>query len=220
MYWIKNSIFNYCLFSPDTDYFTLFAQLIFQKMQGKIIIITAPSGSGKTSITRYLLNKYNRLAFSISAATRAARGDEQNGADYYFMSLEEFEDKIQNNEFIEWEMVYEGKYYGTLRSELSRIWSQGKTPILDVDVKGAIHVQRQFPDNSLSIFVQPPSIDELKKRLEGRGTDTAENIAIRLSKASYEMSFIHSFNTVITNHDLDTACKETEAAITAFVDID
>lgn len=189
-------------------------------MTGKLIIITAPSGSGKTSITRYLLHKYPRLSFSISAATREARGQEQNGVDYYFMSLHEFEDKIQNNEFIEWEMVYEGKYYGTLRSEIERIWTKGKTPMLDIDVKGAIHVQRQFPNNSLTIFVQPPSVDELRKRLEGRGTDTLENIETRLSKAAYELSFNHSFDKVIVNDDLEKACRETEATILAFANID
>ncbi|MCW3107732.1 MAG: guanylate kinase [Segetibacter sp.] len=189
-------------------------------MTGKLIIITAPSGSGKTSITRHLLNKYPKLAFSISAATRKPRGKEQNGVDYYFMSLEEFHDKIKNNEFIEWEMVYEGKYYGTLKSELERIWAEGKTPILDIDVKGAIHVQQQFPENVLSIFVQPPSVEELKKRLEGRGTESPENIATRLNKATYEMSFNHSFDKVIINDDLHQACAETEAAIKEFINLD
>lgn len=189
-------------------------------MSGKLIIITAPSGSGKTSITRYLLSKYPKLSFSVSAATRLPRGKEQHGLDYYFLTLKEFEDKIQNNEFIEWEMVYEGNYYGTLKSEIERIWAQGKTPMLDIDVKGAIHVQRQFPQNSLTIFVQPPSVDELRKRLEGRGTDTPENIETRISKAAYELSFNHSFDKVIINEDLEKACKETEETIKAFVNID
>lgn len=186
-------------------------------MRGKIIIITAPSGAGKTSITRYLLNKYPKLAFSISAATRPARGPEKNGIDYYFMSLEEFREKIKNNEFAEWEMVYEGKYYGTLKSELERIWSEGRTPILDIDVKGAIHVQQQFPQTSLSIFVLPPSLEELKKRLHGRGTETPENMAIRLNKASYELSFSHSFNKVVINDNFEQACSQTEAAIKEFM---
>lgn len=188
-------------------------------MTGKIIIITAPSGAGKTSITRYLLNKYPKLAFSISAATRERRGDEKDGADYYFMSLEDFQKKIEDNEFTEWEMVYEGKYYGTLKSELQRIWSEGRTPILDIDVKGAIHVQQQFPHASLSIFVLPPSIEELKKRLNARGTDTPENIATRLNKATYELSFSHSFNKVIINDNLEHACAETEAAIKEFIEL-
>ncbi len=187
-------------------------------MREKIIIITAPSGAGKTSITRYLLNKYSEFAFSISAATRKARGPEKNGVDYYFISQEEFKEKIKNNVFVEWEMVYEGKYYGTLKSELERLWSQGKIPILDIDVKGAIHVQQQFPNTSLSIFVLPPSLEELKKRLEGRGTETPENIAIRLNKASYELSFSHSFNKVVINENLEQACAETEAAIKEFIE--
>lgn len=186
-------------------------------MKGKIIIITAPSGAGKTSITRFLLKKYPNLAFSISAATRKPRGNEKNGIDYYFMSLEEFQQKIHNNEFIEWEMVYEDKYYGTLRSEIERIWAEGKTPILDIDVKGAIHVQKQFPDESFSLFVQPPSVDELRKRLESRGTETPQNIETRLSKASYELSFIHSFNKVIVNDTLEHACEQTEQAILHFL---
>src|ERR1043165_440386 len=134
-------------------------------MTGKIIIITAPSGAGKTSITRYLLHKYPQLDFSISAATREPRGKEKNAVDYYFVSVDEFQHKIHQNEFVEWEMVYEGKYYGTLKSELERIWNEGKVPMLDIDVKGAIHVQHQYPETSLSIFVEPPSVEELKKRL-------------------------------------------------------
>ena len=188
-------------------------------MTGKVIIITAPSGAGKTSITRYLLNKHPQLTFSVSAATRQARRDETNGVDYYFITLDEFQEKIKNNEFIEWEMVYEGKYYGTLRSELERIWSEGKTPILDIDVKGAIHVQQQFPQTSLSIFVLPPSLEELKKRLKMRGTESLESIAVRLNKATYELSFSHSFNKVIINDKLEEACAETEAAIRDFIDL-
>src|SRR5215831_9001967 len=130
----------------------------------KLVIITAPSGAGKTSITHHLLNKFSQLAFSVSATTRQQRSHEKNGTDYYFIGKEEFKQKIQRNEFVEWEMVYEGKYYGTLKSELQRIWENNQVPILDIDVKGAIHVQQQYPDSSLSIFVEPPSIDELKRR--------------------------------------------------------
>src|SRR5688500_10154384 len=147
----------------------------------RIIIITAPSGAGKTSITRYLLNKFPQLAFSVSAATRAARSNERNGVDYYFISSEEFTEKIQGGEFVEWEMVYEGKYYGTLKSELKRIWNNGQVPVLDIDVKGAIHVQQQFPDTTLSMFIEPPSVPELKKRLESRGTETAESLQARVN---------------------------------------
>ena len=185
--------------------------------QGKIILITAPSGAGKTSITHYLLQQFPNLCFSVSAATRAPRGKEQDGIDYYFISTEEFEQKINNDEFIEWEMVYEGKYYGTLKTEIERIWKEGKTPMLDIDVKGAIHVQSQFKENSLSLFIQPPSIEALRDRLVGRGTDTEENIATRMSKAAYEISFNHHFNYCILNDELDKACKETEAIVKAFL---
>ncbi|MBC8034870.1 MAG: guanylate kinase [Chitinophagaceae bacterium] len=183
----------------------------------KIIIITAPSGAGKTSITRHLLRKYPSLAFSISATTRTARGNEKDGADYYFISVEDFQNKIQHHEFIEWEMVYEGKYYGTLTSELERIWDNGQTPMLDIDVKGAIHVQQQFPGASLSMFIEPPSVDELKKRLESRGTETPDSLAARISKASYEISFRHHFNTIIVNDDLEKACREAENAVSYFI---
>jgi len=183
----------------------------------RLIIITAPSGAGKTSITHYLLDKYPALSFSISATTRPPRGSEQNGIDYYFMSTEAFNEKINAHAFIEWEMVYEGKYYGTLKAELDRIWALGKTPMLDIDIKGAIHVQQQFPGNSLSIFIDPPSVNELRKRLEGRGTETAETIQTRIDKASYEISFKHHFNKIIVNEDLPKACAATEAVIKEFL---
>ena len=134
----------------------------------KILIITAPSGAGKTSITKYLMKKFPQLAFSISAATRSPRNNEVNGLDYHFMSEEAFQDKIKNKEFAEWEMVYEGKYYGTLKAELERIWANKQIPVLDIDVKGALHVQKQYPINTLSVFIEPPSVAELKKRLESR----------------------------------------------------
>ena len=133
------------------------------------------------------------------------------------MSVDDFQKKIEQGDFIEWEMVYEHKYYGTLKSELERLWLQQKVPMLDIDVKGAIHVQKQFPLTSLSIFVQPPSVDELQKRLESRGLETPENIAIRVNKAAYELSFIHSFDKVIVNDNLDRACAETEAIVLEFL---
>lgn len=184
---------------------------------GKIIIITAPSGAGKTSITRYLLNKYPLLSFSISAATRQPRGEEKDGIDYYFISAAEFQQKIAANAFAEWEMVYEGKYYGTLKSELERIWEQGKTPVLDIDVKGAIHIQQQYPNQTLSLFIQPPSVDILRERLQSRGTETPESIETRVSKAAYEISFSHSFSKVIVNENLDTACAEAAETIETFL---
>ena len=158
-----------------------------------------------------------KLEFSISAATRQARGNEKNGVDYYFMPQEDFNNKIQHEEFVEWEMVYEGKYYGTLKSELHRIWSEGKIPVLDIDVKGAIHVQQQFPETTLSIFIEPPGVDELKRRLLSRGTESEESLNARVSKASYEMSFSHSFNHIIVNSNLERACNEAEEIVSAFI---
>jgi guanylate kinase len=174
----------------------------------KILIITAPSGAGKTSITHFLMKTFPVLSFSVSAATRQARGNETNGVDYYFITLEDFKKKIQQKEFAEWEMVYEGKYYGTLKSELKRIWSLGKVPVLDIDVKGALHVQQQYPENTLSIFVEPPSVDELKKRLLSRGTETEESLASRVNKASYEISFKDHFDKIIINDNLESACEQ------------
>jgi len=185
--------------------------------QSKLIIITAPSGAGKTSITHYLLKKFPQLAFSVSAATRAQRAGEKNGEDYYFISMDEFKQKIQHNEFVEWEMVYEGKYYGTLKSELIRIWNNNQIPILDIDVKGAIHVRQQYPDSSLSIFVEPPSLEELKRRLLSRGTETPEAMQDRLNKAAFELSFRPHFNKIIVNDYLEKACYEAEETISAFL---
>ncbi|HXB33369.1 MAG TPA: guanylate kinase [Puia sp.] len=186
----------------------------------KIVIITAPSGAGKTSITRYLLEKYPvNLAFSVSAATRSPRSYEKNGVDYYFMSLEAFKQKILLGEFAEWEMVYEGKYYGTLKSELDRIWDSGKTPLLDIEVKGAIHIREQYPHSTLALFIEPPSVDELRRRLEMRGTETVESLLARVNKASYEISFKHHFDRIIVNDDLQKACQEAEAAICEFLGI-
>lgn len=187
-------------------------------IQNKIIIITAPSGSGKTSVTRHLMHVFSQLAFSISAATRQARGTEKNGVDYYFIPEEDFKKKIQHNEFVEWEMVYEGKYYGTLKSELQRIWNNGKIPVLDIDVKGAIHVKQQYPESSITLFIQPPSVSELKKRLEGRGTETAESLAARINKASYEISFKEHFDKLIVNDDLQKACAEATVIISHFIE--
>jgi len=188
-----------------------------QAIKGKLIIITAPSGSGKTSITHYLLNKYPLLCFSISAATRSPRGKEKDGVDYYFISPETFQQKIKEESFVEWEMVYEGKYYGTLKSELDRIWNEGRVPVLDIDVKGAIHVQQQFEGSCLSIFIQPPSVEELKRRLESRGTETPESLATRVNKASYEISFSHHFHHTIVNDELQKACLATESLIKDFL---
>jgi guanylate kinase len=183
----------------------------------KILIITAPSGAGKTSITKYLMQKFPVFAFSVSAATREPRGNEIDGTDYYFISSESFKQKIQNNEFLEWEMVYEGKYYGTLKSEIDRIWSQGKIPVLDIDVKGAIHVQQQFNEGTLSLFIEAPSVDELKNRLQSRGTETEESLAARVNKASYELSLKHHFDRIVVNKDLEVACNEASKIVEEFL---
>ncbi|MBO9619341.1 MAG: guanylate kinase [Niabella sp.] len=185
----------------------------------KIIILTAPSGAGKTSITRYLLQQIPQLAFSISAATRSKRAGERDGTDYYFMSPEAFQEKIKQNEFVEWEMVYEGKYYGTLKSELSRLWKRQQYPLLDIDVKGAIHVQQQYPGQSLSIFIEPPSVKELRRRLISRGSESEESLQTRLNKAEYELSFMNHFNEVVVNDDLEEACAEAETIVKKFLGI-
>lgn len=158
-----------------------------------------------------------QLTFSVSATTRKIRINEKNGFDYYFITENEFKQKIQNNEFAEWEMVYEGKYYGTLKSELQKSWKENKVPLLDIDVKGAIHVQQQYPSASLSLFVEPPSIDELKKRLQSRGTETTESLQARVNKASYELSFKDHFDISILNDKLDKACREAEEIVRTFL---
>ncbi len=185
----------------------------------KIIIITAPSGAGKTSITKHLLKTFpGKLAFSVSAATRQRREYEKDGVDYHFMSVDDFKEKIQHNAFIEWEMVYEGKYYGTLASEIHRIWEEEKVPLLDIDVQGAVHVQQEHREQTLSIFIEPPSVDELKRRLSSRGTETPESLATRVNKATYELSFKDHFDKVIVNDDLEKARKEAEEIVRSFIE--
>lgn len=185
--------------------------------QQKIVIIAAPSGAGKTSIVKCLLERMpEQLAFSVSCTTRSPRPGETNGVEYYFSSVEEFERKIAAAELIEWEMVYFGKYYGTPVSELERIWNMGKTPLLDIDVKGGMNVRKQFP-NSLSIFIEPPSLEELARRLHARGTETPESLDARINKATYEMSFKDDFDRVVLNENLDVACEETMRLIRNFL---
>jgi len=183
----------------------------------KVIILTAPSGAGKTSITKFLLANYPQLAFSVSATTRAPRGAEQDGVDYHFISPAVFEGHIKQDDFLEYEMVYEGLYYGTLKSELDRIWTEGKMPVLDIDVKGAIAIQKQLGDQAFSIFILPPSIEVLKERLAKRNTESSEKMQMRLDKAAYEISFSDQFNAVVKNEVLDTACEETASLIQSFI---
>ena len=183
----------------------------------KVIILAAPSGAGKTTITKYLLDQFNRLSFSVSATTRVPRGAEQDGVEYHFLSLAKFEGLIDDNEFLEYEQVYEGVYYGTLKSEIDRIWALGKVPVLDIDVKGAIRVQQQLGEKSLSIFIMPPSIEALKTRLLKRQTETEQSIQTRIDKAEYEISFSNQFNAIIKNEVLATACEEAANILIEFL---
>ncbi|NOT52543.1 MAG: guanylate kinase [Chitinophagaceae bacterium] len=184
----------------------------------KLIIIAAPSGAGKTSVTKHLLKAFPaQLIFSISCATRPPRNHEKHGVDYYFISADEFKRRIDTKEFAEWEMVYEGKYYGTLKKELDRIWKQHKAPLLDVDVQGGISIQKQYPQQSLSLFIEPPSMEELARRLKARGTESPESLKARLEKASVEMTFKDRFDHIIVNDVLEEACKEAEEIVRKFL---
>jgi guanylate kinase len=186
-------------------------------MRHKLIVVAAPSGAGKTTIVKHLLATYSDLAFSVSAATREQRAHETNGKDYYFLSSEEFKAKIAANEFVEWEEVYQNQFYGTLKSEVERIWSLGKHVIFDIDVNGALTIQRAFPEETLLVFVKPPSPEILFKRLKGRNTETEESLNRRISKAALELTYEDKFDVVIVNDDLKTALQEAEKIVTDFV---
>ena len=184
----------------------------------KIIILTAPSGAGKTTIkTRLLKEMADQLSFSVSATTRTIRGGEVDGVDYIFLAESAFKNNIESNRFIEWEMVYPGMYYGTSVEEIHRIWEEGKTPLLDIDVKGALNVKKLFGDQVLSIFIEPPSIEVLEQRLVRRGTDNAENISMRVNKARDEMQYKNSFDKVILNDDIEKATAETAEIVKQFI---
>ncbi len=183
----------------------------------KLVIFSAPSGSGKSTIINYLLSVMDCFEFSISATSRAPRGTEQNGNEYYFLTPDEFRRKIANDEFLEWEEVYKDKFYGTLKSEVERISKKGKTAIFDVDVIGGLNIKKFYGENALSVFIQPPSIDELRNRLNSRGTDTPETIQSRIEKAEYEMSFAPQFDRIIINDNLEKAEKETVKVISDFL---
>lgn len=186
-------------------------------MEGKLIIFSAPSGAGKTTIVHHLLGKMPELEFSISATTRQPRGAETHGQDYYFISKEEFLHLIAKKYFVEFEEVYTGTFYGTLRTEIERIWSKGKTVIFDIDVEGGLHLKRKYADQALAIFVQPPSMDVLKQRLSGRGTDSQEKLNERFAKAEKELSYAPKFDVILKNYDLDTACAEAEELVRNFI---
>jgi guanylate kinase len=186
-------------------------------MAGKLIIFSAPSGAGKTTIVKHLLSKYSELEFSISATTRQARGEEVHGKDYYFISKEDFLHKVAQHEFVEFEEVYNGTIYGTLRSEIERVWADGKTVIFDVDVVGGLHLKRKFGTQALSIFVQPPSMEVLRERLIGRGTDSPEKLEQRFAKAEKELSRAREFDIVLENYELGTACAEADIFVKYFI---
>jgi guanylate kinase len=180
-------------------------------MAGKAIIFSAPSGSGKTTLVKHLLDTNADLGFSISAATRDKRGrSEQNGKDYYFLSPEEFRKKIEQDEFVEWEEVYAGNFYGTLKSEIDRIWHEGKNVIFDVDVKGGLSLKKYFGEKALAIFVKVPSIEILKQRLNDRGTESEESLSRRLFKANFEMGFQDKFDVILVNEDLEKSKQEAQ----------
>lgn len=185
--------------------------------QGKLIIVSAPSGSGKSTLVHYLMDQGLNLAFSVSCTSRQPRGQEQHGVDYYFLSADEFRQRIANDEFLEYEEVYTDKFYGTLKSEVERLSSEGKTVVFDVDVKGGVNIKRFYGDRALSLFIQPPSIEELSRRLHGRGTDTEEVIQQRLDKAAYELTFAPQFDQVIVNDQLEVAQQEILKVVSDFL---
>ncbi len=188
-------------------------------MRGKLIIVSAPSGSGKSTIVNWLMQEHPelKLYFSISCTSRAPRGTERDGVEYFFLSPEEFKAKIQQGEFLEYEEVYENRFYGTLKQQVERQREAGQNVVFDVDVKGGVNIKKYYGDQALSLFIQPPSVEELRRRLEGRATDTPDAIEQRLAKAEYELSFAAQFDRVIINDDLETAKQETLKTVSDFL---
>jgi guanylate kinase len=185
---------------------------------GKLIVFSAPSGSGKTTIVQYLLEQEDlNLEFSVSATSREPRGEEKHGEDYYFISLKDFKQHIKSGDFLEWEEVYRDNFYGTLKSEVERIWSQGKNVIFDIDVVGGLRIKKKFPEKTLAVFVKPPSIDELKIRLKKRKTESDERINMRIAKASVELATAPQFDVIIENNDLKTALKDSHDLVLDFI---
>ena len=188
--------------------------------KGKLFVFSAPSGSGKTTIVRHLLKQERfNLAFSISATSREPRGFEKDGEDYYFISLRDFKDKIKEDAFLEWEEVYRDNFYGTLKTEVERIWAQKKHVIFDIDVAGGLRIKKKFPENTLSVFIKPPSIDELKIRLKKRSTESEDKINMRIAKASVELATAPQFDQIIKNNNLDVALKEAEALMSDYLEL-
>ena len=184
---------------------------------GKLVIFSAPSGSGKTTIVKQLLKRFPQFEFSISATSRQPRGQEQNGVDYHFMSNEEFKERVARGEFVEWEEVYAGTCYGTLKSEMERIWAKGNVIIFDVDVMGGINLKKLFGEDACSMFIMPPSVEELERRLRGRGTDSEEVIQKRIAKAEFELSKAPEFDHIVVNDVLDVAVEEATTIISNFL---
>lgn len=182
-------------------------------MNERLLILSAPSGAGKTTIARFLLDRFKQLEFSVSACSRSPRAGEIDGKDYYFIDTDTFKQKIANNQFVEWEEVYPGHFYGTLWDELRRIWDNGHLVVFDVDVKGALNLKKKFPNNSLSVFIMPPSVDVLRQRLQQRGTETPEKIEMRVSKAEKEMESAKQFDFVLVNSTLSVALAEAESVV-------
>ena len=187
-------------------------------MQGKVIIVSAPSGAGKTSIVRHLLEQVPELKFSISATTRHKRDYEIDGKDYYFLTPDQFRERLANDEFLEWQEVYEDQYYGSLKSEVERIWSEGQVVIFDVDVLGGLNIKKFYCDEALYVIIEPPTLEELMKRLKKRGTETEESLKKRLDKAEYELSFAPQFDKIVLNDDLATAQQEMIDLVQAFLE--
>jgi guanylate kinase len=187
------------------------------KFMGKLIIVTAPSGAGKTTIVHHLLKTYDTLAFSVSATNRARRAHETDKVDYYFLSTTEFRQRVNKGAFLECEEVYDGQYYGTLRSECERLWALGKCIVFDVDVKGALNIKRAYPDDSLAIFIQPPSEAVLFERLKNRKTETPESLRKRIARATEELTFADKFDAIIVNDKLEVAFSEAEQLVEAFL---
>lgn len=188
-------------------------------MQGKIVIVTAPSGAGKTTLVKHLLGIHElHLAFSVSACTRPMREGEIQGKDYYFMSVDEFRDKIEEDQFVEWEEVYKNRFYGTLKSEVNRLWVEGYNILFDVDVKGGLSLKQLFGDRAFALFVQPPSLEVLRQRLEGRGTDSSAEIDGRIAKAALEIKYAGKFDNILVNENLEDTFNQAEALVKSFLE--